>query len=159
VTSHSYLKLLPSPIADAISKSRSQRRHRFAVACARLSVDHCAYAVLALDDFAKQMLATLCERTLAAIDTPGAEAFDRELMRDEDQLYERICALRCNDAEAPYAEFVRLTAQRHTIRALRATLLPDGLSAAARGAFEAISATRNEAAVMALARETLLLDA
>src|SRR5438093_569415 len=81
VTSNSYLKLLPPPLADAISRSTAQRRYRFAVSCARLAVDHCAFAVLALDDSAKQTMATLRDRAFAAIDNGGVEAVDRELVR------------------------------------------------------------------------------
>jgi hypothetical protein len=41
------------------------------------------------------------------------------------------------------------------VRALRAALVRDGLSAAASAAFETISATRNEEGVARLARDTM----
>ena len=50
---------------------------------------------------------------------------------------------------------MRLSTQRHAIRALRAAILPDGFSAAARAAFETISATRDDQQVEKLALATL----
>jgi hypothetical protein len=73
-------------------------------------------------------------------------------------LYDEMCALRRDDAVADYATFVKVATQRHTIRARRATLLPDGLTAAARAAFETLSATRNEDSIVSLARNTMALD-
>jgi len=97
----------------------------------------------------------LLDRVLAAGESRQTEELDRMLGRREDHLYGLVSALRANDNEAPYSEFLRLATQRHTIRVLRAALLSDGLSAAARAAFETISATRNEQHIEALARETM----
>ena len=133
----------------------SDARRRFAVACANLAVEHCTRAVLGIDDGGETTLAQLRDHALAAKEPREREAVDRILGRREDHLWSLLTALRSNDAEAPYSEFVRLATQRHAIRALRAALLPDGLSAASRAAFETISATRNEQHVEELARETM----
>jgi hypothetical protein len=158
LASHSYLRLLPPAVAEAIQKSTARQRHAFASACAKLSVEHCADAILALDDGAKTTLARLRDHALTAIDTADARSIDQMLARREDQLYDEICALRRGDAVADYAAFIKLATQRHTIRALRATLLPDGLTAAARAAFETLSATRNEDSILCLARNTMALE-
>ena len=155
VSSDSYLRLVPKSIADAIMSGTSDARRRFAVACANLAVEHCARAVLGIDDGAEMTISQLRDHALAATEAREREAIDRILGRREDHLWSLLTALRGNDAEAPYSEFVRLATQRHAVRALRATLLPDGLSAASRAAFETISATRNEQHVEDLARETM----
>jgi hypothetical protein len=146
---------LPAAVAEAIHRSTARQRHAFAAACAKLCAEHCAYAILALDDGAKTTLASLRDHALAAIDRADAQAIDQMLARREDHLYDEICALRRDDAVADYAAFVKLATQRHTIRAFRATLLPDGLTAAARAAFETLSATRNEDTIVSLARQTM----
>lgn len=154
----SYLRLIPAAIADAISASTSVARKRFAVACANIAVEHCARAGLGVDDGDDLTISQLRDRALAANEggqPRPIEEIDRMLGRREDQLYAQVSALRANDSEAPYSEFLRLATQRHAIRALRAALLPDGLSAAARAAFETISATRNEQGIEELARETM----
>ena len=154
----SFLRLIPAAVADAIVASTSVGRKRFAVACANIAVEHCARAVLGLDGSGELPLAQLRDRALAANesrDPRAIEEIDRMLGRREDQLYAQVKALRANDSEAPYSEFLRLATQRHAIRALRAALLPDGLSAAARAAFETISATRHEKGIEELARETM----
>jgi hypothetical protein len=158
VASDSYLKLVPRGVADAILASNSDARHAFAVACANLAVDHCARAVLGLDDGADMTLSQMRDHALAAGQTraPGeVGAIDRLLARREDHLYAQLCALRADDSDAPYNEYVRLAAQRHAVRALRAALAPDGIAAAASAAFETISVTRNEADIEALAQRTL----
>jgi hypothetical protein len=149
------LKLVPSSVADAILASNSIARRSFAVACARLAVERCAPAVLGLDDGADMTLLQLRDHALAANEAREIESIDRQLSRCEDHLYAQLCALRADDGEAPYSEFVRLAAQRHAVRALRAALSPDGIAAAASAAFEALSVTRNEADIEALAQRTL----
>lgn len=154
----SYLRLIPPAVADAIVTSTSAARRRFAVACANIAVEHCARNVLGLDDGGELPLGQLRDRALAANearDQRAIDEIDRLLARREDQLYAQVAALRANENEAPYSEFLRLATQRHAIRALRAALVPDGLSAAARAAFETISATRNEQGIEELARETM----
>ena len=151
----SYLRLIPAEIADAIVAATSDGRRRFAVACAKLAVEPCARAVLGLDDGAERTIDQLRDQALAAQDAGEVDEIDRMLGRREDHLYRLVIALRTDDNDAPYSEYVRLSTQRHAIRALRAALLPDGVSAAARAAFETISATRNEPHVEAIARETL----
>lgn len=133
----------------------SVARKRFAVACAQVAVEHCARAVLGVDDGGGPTMAELRDRALEAREPRQIQEIDRILGQREDHLYGLVSALRANDSEAPYSEFLRLATQRHTIRALRATLVPDGLSAAARAAFETISATRNEQHVEELAREMM----
>ena len=155
MTSDSYLRLVPSAVADAIVAATSDARRRFAVACANVAVEHCARAVLGIDDGAEMTLSQMRDHVLGAADARDREAIDRILARREDHLWTLLCALRGDGAEAPYSEFVRLATQRHAVRALRAVLLPDGLSAASRAAFETISATRNEQHVEELARETM----
>jgi len=155
VSSDSYLRLVPHSIAEAIMSGSSDGRRQFAVACANLAVEHCARAVLGIDDGAEMTISQLRDHALAAQEPREREAIDRILGRREDHLWSLLTALRNNDAEAPYSEFVRLATQRHAVRALRAALLPDGLSAASRAAFEAISATRNEQHVEELARATM----
>jgi hypothetical protein len=142
----------------AIRQSSAAQRRAFVLACANVSVEHCAYAVLDLDDRAKGTLATLRDQTLGAVNRAEAEAVDGVLARREDELYDALCALRRDDAVSPYATFLRLATQRHTIRALRATLVADGLTAAARAAFEAISATRNEDTIVSLAHHAMALE-
>jgi hypothetical protein len=155
VSSDSYLRLVPAAIAEAIITSASSARRAFAVACANLAVEHCARAVLGLDDGAEMTISQLRDHALAAQSPREIAEIDRMLGRREDQLYGLVSALRANDGDAPYSEFMRLATQRHAIRALRAALLPDGLSAASRAAFETISATRNEQHVEDLARTTM----
>jgi hypothetical protein len=158
VAPDSYLRLIPSPIAEAIVHTTSSSRRTFAVACANVAVDHCAgAALLAVEDSAPQLtLAELRDRALAAREPREIEAIDNLLSRREDQLYAGLTALRADEAEAPYSEFVRVSTQRHAIRALRAALLSDGFSAAARAAFEAISATRDDQQIEKLALATML---
>lgn len=153
--SDSYLRLVPPSIAEAILQSTSDARHRFAVACANAAVEHCARARLGIDDGAEMTIAELRDQAWAATEAREREAIDRILLRREDHLYTLVCELRSNDADAPYSEFMRLATQRHAIRALRAALLSDGLSAACRAAFETISATRNEQHIEELARTTM----
>ncbi len=153
--SDSYLRLVPPTIANAILAATSDARRRFAVACANVAIEHCVRAVLGIDDGAEMTMSQLRDHALAANEPREREAIDRMLGRREDHLYGLVCALRANDADAPYSEFVRLSTQRHAVRALRAALLPDGLSAASRAAFETISATRNEQHVEEPARETM----
>lgn len=155
VAPDSSLRLIPAAIADAIVAASSSARRRFAVACANLAVEHCARAVLSLDDGAEMTIAQLRDHALAAAETDDVAQIDRLLGHREEHLYRLVVGLRADDNDARYSEFVRLTTQRHAIRALRAALLPDGLSAAARAAFETISATRNEPHVEAIAREML----
>ena len=155
MSSDSYLRLVPHSIAEAITSASSDARRRFAVGCANLAVEHCARAVLGLDDGAEMTISQLRDHAFAADNARERDAIDRILGSREDHLWNLLSALRSNDAEAPYSEFVRLATQRHAIRALRAALLPDGLSAASRAAFETISATRNEQHVEELARETM----
>ncbi len=157
MASDSYLKLVPAAVADAILASHSTARRAFAVACANLAVDHCARAVLGLDDGADMTLSQLRDHALAAREPRELESIDRLLNHREEHLYAQLCALRA-DGDAPYNEFVRLAQQRHAVRALRAALAPDGIAAAASAAFEAISVTRNEADVEALAERTLPLS-
>ena len=151
----SYLRLIPAAIADAIMVTTSLARKRFAVACANIAVEHCVRAGLGVDGDGDMTFPQLLDRVLAAGESRQTEELDRMLGRREDHLYGLVSALRANDNEAPYSEFLRLATQRHTIRVLRAALLSDGLSAAARAAFETISATRNEQHIEALARETM----
>jgi hypothetical protein len=151
----SYLRLIPAAVADAIMATVSVARKRFAVACANVAVEHCVRAGLGGDGDGELGFAPLREQVLAALEPRQIEEIDRMLGRREDHLYGLVAALRANDNEAPYSEFLRLATQRHTIRALRATLLSDGLSAAARAAFETISATRNEQHIEELAREIM----
>lgn len=152
----SYLRLIPSSIAEAIVQTTSSSRRSFAIGCANVAVDYCTRAaVLGSAGGAELTLPELRDQALAAREPREIEAIDRMLGRREDQLYAALTALRANDAEAPYSEFVRLTAQRHAVRALRAALLPDGFSAAARAAFEAISATREDHEVEKLALATM----
>jgi hypothetical protein len=155
VASDSYLKLVPACVADAIVASHSTARRAFAVACANLAVDHCARAVLGLDDGADMTISQLRDHALAAKEAREIESIDRLLNRREEHLYAQLCTLRAEDGDAPYNEFVRLAGQRHAVRALRAALAPDGIAAAASAAFEAISVTRNESDVEALAERTL----
>lgn len=155
MSTDSYLHLLPPAVADAIRRTLSPRRRAFAIACARVAVDHCAYAVLGLDAAAKATLAELRESTLAAIDGAETGGVDARLAGHEDRLWQQLCALRRDDAEVRYGDFVRLATQRHTIRALRATLLGDGISAAARAAFETVCATRDEERIVSMARDTM----
>jgi hypothetical protein len=151
----SYLRLVPAAVADAILATPSAARRSFAVACAQVAVEHCARAALGRDDGLAPTLAQLRDRVLGARDARERNEIDQLLGVREDHLYGAACALRADDHEAPYSEFMRLSVQRHAIRALRAALVPDGLSAAARAAFEAISATRDEQRVEELAREML----
>jgi hypothetical protein len=151
----SYLRLIPAAVADAIMATVSVARKRFAVACANVAVEHCVRAGLGGDGDGELGFAPLREQVLAALEPRQIEEIDRMLGRREDHLYGLVAALRANDNEAPYSEFLRLATQRHTIRALRAMLLSDGLSAAARAAFETISATRNEQHIEELAREIM----
>lgn len=153
--SDSYLKLLPASVAAAILASPSTARRAFAVACANLSIDHCARAVLGLDDGGDMTLSQLRDHAFAATEARELEAIDRQLARREDHLYAQLCSLRTDDSDAPYNEFVRLAAQRHAVRSLRAALSTDGIAAAASAAFEALSVTRNEADILALAQRTL----
>jgi hypothetical protein len=155
VASDSYLKLVPAMVANAIMASSSTARRAFAVACANLAVDHCARSTLGLDDGGDMALAQLRDHALAADEALEIAAIDRQLARREEHLYAQLAGLRADDADAPYSEFVRIAAQRHAIRALRAALSPDGIAAAASAAFEAISVTRDEADVEAIARRTL----
>ena len=155
MASDSYLKLVPKSVSDAILASDSSARRAFAVACANLAVDHCARGVLGLDDGADMTLSQLRDHALAARAANEIEAIDRLLGRREDHLYAQLCALRADDGDAPYNEFIRIAAQRHAVRALRAALAPDGIAAAASAAFEAISVTRNESDVETLAQRTL----
>ena len=156
VAGDSYLRLIPSSIAEAILHTTSSSRRSFAVACANIAVDHCARgAMLGLDDGAEMSLSQLRDQAVAAQERGEIEAIDRNLGRREDQLYAALSGMRADDAEAPYSEFVRLSTQRHAIRALRAAILPDGFSAAARAAFETISATRDEQQVERLALATM----
>lgn len=153
--SDSYLRLLPTSVADAILASTSTARRNFAVACANLSVDHCARAVLGLDDGADMTLTQLRDHALAATDAREIAAIDRQLARREEHLYAQLCSLRTDDSDAPYNEYVRLATQRHAVRALRAALATDGIAAAASAAFETLSVTRNEADIEAIAQRTL----
>jgi hypothetical protein len=138
VAPDSYLRLIPSSIAEAILHTTSSSRRSFAIACANVAVDYCTRAAVLGSDGEELTLPELRDQALAACEPREIESIDRMLGRREDQLYAAVAALRANDAEAPYSEFVRLTGQRHAVRALRAALLPDGFSAAARAAFEAI---------------------
>ena len=153
----SYLRLIPRTIAEAITRTTSSSRKSFAIACANLAVDYCVRAaVFAADDGGDELtLSELRDQALAAREPRELDAIDRLLDRREDQLYAALTALRANDTEAPYSEFVRISAQRHAVRALRATLLPDGSSAAARATFEAISATRHDREIEELALATM----
>lgn len=155
MASDSYLRLVPAAVADAILASTATARRAFAVACANLAVEHCARAVLGLDDGADMTLSQLRDHALTASEAREVEALDRQLARREDALYAQLCGLRADDGDAPYSEFIRLAAQRHAIRALRAALASDGIAAAASAAFEAISVTRDEARVEAIAASTL----
>jgi hypothetical protein len=155
VPADSYLRLIPSPIAEAIRQTTSSSRRSFAFACANLAVDYCTRAAVIASDDGERTLPELRDQTLAAREPSEIEAIDRTLGRREDQLYAAVSALRANDASAPYSEFVRLAAQRHAVRALRATLVPDGFSAAARAAFEALSATRDDQELEKLALATM----
>jgi hypothetical protein len=156
VATDSFLRLLPAAISNAITQSSSAQRRAFAIACANLAVEHCTFVVIGLDDGAELTLAAMRDRALSAVDRADVAAIDAMLARREEGLYTLLCALRSNDAEAPYNEFLRLSTHRHTVRALRAALVPDGLSAAARAAFETISATRNEEGVTRLLHDTML---
>jgi hypothetical protein len=143
-------------VAEAIVQTASSSRRSFAIACANIAVDHCARAAgLGFDDGSEMTLSELRDRTLAAREPGETEAIDRLLGRREDQLYAALSGLRANEGSAPYSEFVRLSTQRHAVRALRAAILPDGFSAAARAAFEAITATRDELQIETLARATM----
>jgi hypothetical protein len=155
VASDSYLRLVPAAVADAILASTAAARRAFAVACANLAVEHCARAVLGIDDGADMTLSQLRDHALAAREARQAEAVDRQLARREDALYAQLCGLRADEGEAPYNEFIRLAAQRHAIRALRAALATDGIAAAASAAFEALSVTRDESHIEAIAARTL----
>ena len=155
MTSDSYLRLVPPSIAEAIVAATSDARRRFAVACANVAVEHCARALLGIDDGAEMTISQLRDHAFAASEPREREAIDRILGRREDHLWALLCALRGDGAEAPYSEFVRLATQRHAVRALRAALQSDGLSAASRAAFETISATRNEQHIEELARATM----
>ena len=151
----SYLRLIPAAVADAIMATTSVARRQFAIACANVAVEHCVRAGLGVDGDADMTFPQLRDKVLATREPRQTEELDRMLGRREDHLYGLVSALRANDSEAPYSEFLRLATQRHTIRALRAALVNDGLSAAARAAFETISATRNEQHIEELARETM----
>jgi len=156
VAPDSYLRLIPRSIAEAILHTASSSRRSFAIACANIAVDFCTRAaVLVSNDGDELTLTQLRDQALAAREPRETETIDRMLGRREDQLYAALTALRANDAEAPYSEFMRLSAQRHAVRALRAALVPDGFSAAARAAFEAISATRQDQEVEKLALATM----
>jgi hypothetical protein len=155
VAADSYLRLIPPSIADAILHTTSSSRRSFAIACANVAVDYCTRAAVLGSADGELTLPELRDQALAAREPSEIESIDRMLNRREDQLYSSLSALRANDAEAPYSEFVRLSAQRHAVRALRATLLPDGFSAAARAAFEALSATREDHELEKLALATM----
>ena len=147
VPSDSYLRLIPKPVAEAILRSTSDQRRAFAVACADLAVEHCAQSLLGLDDDPEWTLPALREQVRATVGVREAESVDRMLAHREDALYALICAMRANDNDAPYAEFIRVSTQRHSVRALRAALAQDAVAAAASAAFETLSATRSEAAI------------
>lgn len=151
----SYLRLLPKPLAQAILDSSSAERHRFAAACAALAVDHCTRAVLGYDEEAEATLRRLAELAARAAGGGDAAAADGELAAHEAALYQRLSELRRDDAAADYKSYAQLATRRHTVRALRATLVVDGVSAAARAAFETISAMKFDDGVMHAARETL----
>jgi len=155
VASNSYLRLVPARVADAIMASTSAARRAFAVACANLAIEHCTRIVLGLDDGGDMTLTQLRDHAFAAREARELDAIDRQLGRREDHLYAQLCGLRADEGDAPYSEFVRLAAQRHAVRALRAVLCPDGVAAAASAAFEAISVTRDASDVEALAQRTL----
>jgi hypothetical protein len=147
----SYLRLLPAPIAQAIALATSVERHAFAIACARVAVDFCGPE--SLDG--GPGLAELRERALAAVGTADAPSVSELLARRDEQLYAQLSSLAGADSDVSYSQFVRLSSQRHAVRALRATLGHDGLSAAARAAFAAVAALRREEDVLRLARELL----
>ncbi|MCU1277707.1 MAG: hypothetical protein JWM53_1253 [bacterium] len=155
VPSDSYLRLIPKPIADAILRSSSGQRHAFAVSCADLAVERCAHCALGIDDGAEHTLPALRDHVRAAAGAREAESIDRMLARREDALYAQLCAMRAENGDAPYGEFVRISTQRHAVRALRAALSHEAVAAAASAAFETISATRSEADVEQLASRLL----
>lgn len=155
VPSESYLRLIPKAIADAIVRSNGNQCRAFAVACADLAVDHCAHGVLGLDDGAEVTLPALREHVRAAVGMRETESVDRMLARREDTLYAQLCAMRGDDGDAPYGEFVRVATLRHAVRALRAALSHDAVAAAASAAFETISATRSEGDVERLTSSML----
>lgn len=151
----SYLRLLPAPLAQAILASTSSQRLVFAVECAKLAVEHCTRAVLGHDAEVEVMLASLRDRTMRAVDTGETGDVDRALAWQESALYQRMTALRRDDSAADYTAFVRIATQRHAIRALRAALVVDGLSAAARAAYETIAAMKFDDGVMRIAGAAL----
>src|ERR1700753_4157713 len=117
LASDSYLRLVPASVADAIVAATAAARRAFAVACANLAVDHCARAVLGLDDGADMTLSQLRDHAIAATEAREIAGMHPLLGRREDHLYTQLCALRSDDGDALYNEFIRLACQRHAVRA------------------------------------------
>jgi hypothetical protein len=154
VPSDSYLRLIPKVIADAILRSTAGQCHAFAVACADLAVEHCAHGV-GLDDGGALTLPALRDQVRAVVGSRESESVNRMLASHEDTLYTQLCAMRADEGDAPYGEFVRVSTLRHAVRALRAALSNDAVASAASAAFETISATRSESDVERLTLEIL----
>ena len=153
----SCLRLLPKQLAQAIIDSTSSQRRRFATECAKLAVDHCTKAVFGASGAIESKLSELLGRTLEAIDTDRASKIDRELAVQENELYQQMTVLRQDEAAVDYSAFVKMATQRHAVRALRAALVIDGVSSAARAGFEAITVAKFDDEVMRIARITLVM--
>jgi hypothetical protein len=155
VPSDSYLRLIPKTIADAIVRSSAGQCRAFAVACADLAVEHCTNGVLGLDDGGEMTVAALRDHVRAVVGKAEGQSVDRMLARREDTLWAQLSAMRSEDGDAPYGEFVRVATLRHAVRSLRAALAEDWVAAAASAAFETISATRSEGDVESLTSRML----
>jgi hypothetical protein len=147
------LRLLDPQLADWIRRASDDERRDFAFACADETIGCAAGAPdpetrpLALE------LAELRARARHSRDGDERVELDRALAVREELLHEQLAALRGARAAASRfeeARFRRLALVWYAVRALRAALAVDGVSAAGRAAFTAVAALQDEARVLGL---------
>lgn len=150
------LRLIDRRIADAIRRSSARQRRLFAVRCAIEAMNH--LRSVEGDAAAEALRELLTERLFSDTSEDDHVQCVPLLSEVEDQLYERLVALRSvhSDMDVQYQRYVAVANVWHAVRAQKFAMMSESIVAAGMAAFEASFVVPDAEALFLLSREMLV---